>query len=915
MNERPDRDQDPTEVEQTRLFDIGSRSADGEHVLRLPGFRIQRELGRGGMGQVFLARQVEPVERDVAIKVILQQMRNAATVQRFQVERQALAQMVHPAIAQIHDAGTTEDGFPYFVMEYVPGHALDRFCAENRLDLRQRLILFMKICQGVQHAHQKGIIHRDLKPANVLVSWVDGIPSPKIIDFGIATAAFPTQSRDSESSAGTPLYMSPELFADQVSIDTRSDIYSLGVMLYELLCDQRPYPRELFKEPSALAIRDAMARHKPDLPSRLVMDAGEHASAIAERRQTTVRRLAVNLREDLDAIAAQAVHPDRDQRYASGTELVDEIRNYLDRKPVRAMGDSRRYRLRRFAARNKLLLASLATVILGLGLGLGLAIYGMLEAQRQQALAEQRQGELERVVNFQQSMLGELDPRAFGEGVVDGLRRQYRATLAEEADPQQAESATAAFEAAVSRASPTDLARELIEQFMLRRAVDQIEAGFADQPLVQADLFQAVLEVYRSTGMVTPSLELAERVVDLRASVLGSDHLDVLRARHELARALFETGQFPRARAALDEVVARADGGDPRRLELRFQARNQLAIVLVESGEREEALGLAQHNIERVRTESGLGHEAYIQALNTLGYVHGRSGDPESGLASYQEALALARQVADTSDPAVYGGMLNVSAALGALGRHEEALEIEAEALEILTNNLGRRNQATLRLMNNHALTFLDLGQYEQARRLLEETLALRTETLGPDHPLTLRAELNLGRVDLRTDNPASALERFSRVASERERLLSAHHPDTINAFEQVIRTLLVLDETDRALELAQELHEIRLETGGPLDPATVASSERIANLYQALGQSELELEWRQRHINSGRTEGRLHQPGMLAMAIRLFELLVEDKQLEAADALAREVRSHLDRGGAELETLRAQFDRAVRHR
>ncbi|MCC5863748.1 MAG: serine/threonine protein kinase [Wenzhouxiangella sp.] len=915
MSKRSDRDPDSTEVEQTRLFSADPTEKAGKQGLRLAGFRIERELGRGGMGQVFLARQLEPVERDVAIKVILQQMRNPATEQRFLVERQALAQMYHPAIAQIFDAGKTADGFPYFVMEYVPGQPLDRFCAEHRLSLHERLKLFIKICQGVQHAHQKGIIHRDLKPANVLVSWVDGVPVPKIIDFGIATAAFPTQSRDSESSAGTPMYMSPELFGDQVSIDTRSDIYSLGVMLYELLCDQRPYPRELFKNPSALAIRDAMARHQPGIPSQLVRSAGEHGQAIAERRRTTLRRLEASLREDLDAIAAMAVHPDREHRYASGTELIDEIWNYLDGRPVRAMGEAHGYRLRRFAGRNKLLLASLGTVIIGLGLGLGLAVYGMFEAQRQQALAEQRQSELERVVSFQQSMLGGLDPRAFGEGLVDGLRRQYLATLIEEADDLEASAASEAFEAAVGRTRPTDLARELIEEFMLQRAVTQIESDFIDQPLVQADLFQSVLEVYRSTGMVNPSLDLAERIVELRESELGPNHASVLEARLHLARALFEAAQFSRARGVLDIIIARADSNDRRLRELRFQARNQLVFVLVESGERAEAIGVAQHNMDRVRAERSTMHMDYVQALNTLGYAQARSGDVEAALESYQQSLELARQLVDSADPAVYGGMLNLSAALGQLGRHDEALALEVEALDILTANLGRRNQATLRLMNNLGLTYLDLGRHEEASQLLEETHVLRLETLGPDHPLTLRTELNLGRIALRTGNPEAALQRFTHVAAERERQLGNRHRDTLNAFDQVIRAQLALNDTGHALELALELHQLRLEVNGPSHPAVLASSQRIAELYQELDEPELELEWRHTHLDGARDGALMDRPEALASAIRKFALLVNFGQLEPADRLAREIRGHLDRGGAELQELREAFNGAVRLR
>ena len=904
--------------EATRLIgDAAVLDGQGDPIrVRLPGFEILRELGRGGMGQVLLARQTEPVEREVAIKLVLHKIRSSETEQRFLVERQALAEMHHPAIAQIFEAGTNPDGFPYFVMEYVPGLPINRFCAEHRLDLDQRLELFIKVLNGVQHAHQKGIVHRDLKPANILVARVDDQPAPKIIDFGIATAVSPDHEHSTESSAGTPLYMSPEQFSNQPGIDTRSDIYSLGVILCELLCDQRPWPREAFNKREPEEIHRYLSEHRPSLPSQLLEGAGEHAESIADRRRTSVGRLDRRLKGELDAIAAKSVSIDREARYGSAGELADDVHCYRDNRPVRALDGRRSYRLKKFIVRNRLVLSGVAGIVIALAVGLGLALLAMNEARHQQRLAENRQVELKSMVDFQQSMLSDLDPRAFGQGLVDRLRAQYQESVARERNLAPEAIDMALFDQAVGRASPTDLARELIDEFMLRRAVTKIESEFGEQPLLQADLFESVQAVYRSTGVAAKALELARRVVDLREGQLGPNATAVLEARQELAWSLFENGRFQSARETLDDVLARADTDQPDHLAIVQSARNQLAIVLVELAAYDEALALAEHLLERTERERGELDLATVQALNTLGYVHARSGRIEQALDYYQTSLERARQIAEPSDRAVYGAMLNVGAALGGLGRQEEALVLEAEVLDILTRELGRRNSATLRVMNNMASTLIDLGRLDEARPLLEEVVELRTEVLGPRNPLTLRSRLNYGRLLLESDEPSAALAQFLDVADWRQRQLSAEHLDTLLALALAAEAALAAGQPDQALTLARQAHEGRSAALEPDHPRILETQRLLANIHRALSNQALEVEWRQRYLDGLQRSGS-SDAGDTALAeqIRQYESLVALGELPQADALALRLKQRLEQAADDAPELQDRFAQAVRQR
>ena len=908
-------DTNPTDST-TRLYtgadgDNGGDGSDNSVTnLKLPGYRVIRELGKGGMGQVFLALQTEPVEREVAIKLILNRFRNSLNEQRFQVERQALAEMRHPAIAQIYDAGTNPDGFPYFAMEYVSGLPLMQFCSRYKLNLSQRLELFIRICQGVSHAHQKGIIHRDLKPANILVSLVDEVPSPKIIDFGIATAEASARERRFDSSVGTPVYMSPELFDDNSSIDTRSDIYSLGVILYELLTDQRPYDPSLFSETDTSVIRQNLARHSPQDPSTLISPDDERSRQSARDRQTSVRTLKRRLKGDLDCIARKAINPDRNERYASGPDLAEDVRRYLAREPVHAMGNARTYRLQRFLSRHAWAVSGISLIIAALTIGLAAALVGMTEAQRQQQIAENRQQELEKMIAFQQSMLGDIDPRLLGEGFVDRLRSQYQRSFDHRADSATVQAGIEAFDIAVGQTNPTDLAQDLIDEFLLQRAVASIERDFAEQPLLQADLYQSVRDVYTSAGMIELGLPLARKIVDLRLEKLGPEALETLQARRQLFQLLSHGGEYEEARTQLDEILARLDHRNPEQQELRHVTWDSLANLLVDIGEREEALSIAERNLAQVEIELGRHHERTVAAVNTLGYVHARSGRIETALSYFRDSLDRAQGHFDKTERTYFSALLNVGAALGALGHLEDALEIDTEVYEILSAHFGRRNPSTLRVMSNKAMTLKDLERFDEAQVQTQEILRLSRETYGRHNPLTLQVQQNLADLHLQMGQLELAVEEYREVALWRERLLTTEHIDTLFSYQQLARAYWKLGEFDQAIELMKMVHDKRLEILDPGHSQIRGAQRTIAELYRDMSETALELEWQERLVANLIEHEGLDEPWALRDALRLLALRIELGHHDRVEPLSQEIRESLGQDKDSLDELREEFAR-----
>jgi serine/threonine protein kinase len=370
---------------------VATASLAAEPIRERPGtvigsYKLLEQIGEGGFGVVFMAEQQEPIRRKVALKVLKPGMDTRQVVARFEAERQALALMDHPNIARVLDGGQTASGRPYFVMDLVKGVPVTQYCDQNQLTARERLELFVQICQAVQHAHQKGIIHRDIKPSNVLISRHDGTPVVKVIDFGIAKAVGQqltdkTLFTNFAQMIGTPLYMSPEQAGmSDLDVDTRSDIYSLGVLLYELLTGTTPFDEKRFREVGFDEMRRIIREEEPPRPSTRLSTLGQAATTASTNRKSDAKQLSQLFRGELDWIVMRALDKDRNRRYETANGLAMDVQRYLADEPVLACPPSAWYRLRKFVRRNRGLVLAVAVVLLALVGGVVGTTTGMVQA-------------------------------------------------------------------------------------------------------------------------------------------------------------------------------------------------------------------------------------------------------------------------------------------------------------------------------------------------------------------------------------------------------------------------------------------------------------------------------------------------------------------------------------------------------
>ena len=374
-----------------------TQNFEGEEEETVIGnFQLRERIGEGGMGIVYVADQIAPIKRRVALKIVRLEVSNRQVIARFEMERQTLALMDHPYIAKVLDGGVTEAGSPYFAMELIKGVSLTEFCKSRSLPHRQRLELFCKVCSAVEHAHQKGIIHRDLKPSNILVTMHDAVPVPKVIDFGIAKAmhSFGDQSvyTAHRQLLGTPMYMSPEQAEmNSLDVDTRSDVYSLGVVLYELLTDTTPITQESLRNASFDELRRMIREEQPVRPSdRLSTISAENRSTVKEQRVVDDRRFAQSLRRELDWIVLKAVEKDRQRRYQSAREMAEDVQRYLDGEAVQACPPSITYRLSRVARKHRGAILTSAMIVSTIIVGSLISVWQLLEARKSAILAQSR---------------------------------------------------------------------------------------------------------------------------------------------------------------------------------------------------------------------------------------------------------------------------------------------------------------------------------------------------------------------------------------------------------------------------------------------------------------------------------------------------------------------------------------------
>lgn len=852
---------------------------------RLGCYKLGPILGEGGMGIVYLAEQKQPIKRQVALKVIKPGMDSKRIIARFEAERQVLALLDHPNIAHVHDAGTTESGRPYFVMEYVKGLPVTEHCDQHKLTITERLNLFLQVCHAVHHAHQKGIIHRDIKPSNILVSTEDDQAVPKIIDFGVAKATAKTLEQETLFTEqgqlfGTPEYMSPEQ-AQMTSedIDIRSDIYSLGVLLYVLLTGAHPFDTHTLREGGIEHIRQVVRETDPKTPSARLSGLGGQAQEIAESRGIEVATLAKRLHNELEWIPLKAMRKERTERYRSASELADDVENYLKGAPLLAGPPGTLYRLGKFMRRNRALVSGIAAVLVVLTAGVvGITIFAVK--------AERHRAETQRVFNsLVDTVRNSLDPYNTGEkatvrSVLDTLWRDLEKKF------KGLPLAEAKFRQALSIAYWSHGWYEQAEQHIKRAIeINWIHRGPEDPTTLHC--INNLAWVYFFDSRYADAEPLFLEVLEGFQRVLGETDGSTLHAMNSLGAVYFVQGRFPEAERltvrAFTLMQAKEDPsmvnlvditwglGHARRLQGRYDEAESLMQKALETsrdwkGEKHtgtlhlrHALGELYRDLGRYdEAEQYLGealagrrevwdkhHPNTLLTMGALGWLRYGQGRYEQAEKTFAEALEAARGVVGNvhtvTTQAIHGlGTLYVSQ-----DRYDEAEPLLKEALETTNDLLGENNCQALYIMNTLSKLYTAQGRFVEAEKQYLETLKAQRHIPGNDHPHTLASINDLAVLYIKQKQYDKAAALLKEALDGRQRKLGDDHPATLESVNDIGILYLEQDRRKDAETMLLKAYEGRKGKLGPEHPHTLDSLKNLIRLYQAWEKTEEAETWR----------------------------------------------------------------------
>ncbi|MBS0194116.1 MAG: serine/threonine protein kinase [Proteobacteria bacterium] len=727
-------------------------------------YTLLRLIGEGGFGDVWEAEQSEPVKRRVALKILKLGMDTREVIARFALERQALAMMEHPHIAQVFDAGATSAGRPYFVMEFVDGVPISDYCASAKLPVDAVLQLFAQVCAAVQHAHTKGVIHRDLKPGNMLVGSHDGAPFAKVIDFGIAKAT--SSDGDERTSAtrmhqviGTPLYMSPEQAIGSLDIDTRTDVYSLGVILYELLTGTTPVEREKLASVSLEDTQRLIRDFEPPRPSARVLQNATTLTGSATFRPADPHKLARTIRGDLDWIVMKALEKEPARRYQSAADFAEDIRRYLAGEAVSAVPPSLRYRARKFVRRNKMavIAASLVTVSL---------LAGIVAFAWQARIAQKRASELAQVVAFESAMFEQIDPALAGQRLSEDVRGKFADALRKSGVPTADQAARLQrFAADWDLVNATDAAREVIDQNVLQPAAASIDAKFGKQPLVAAQLHESLVGRYSEMGMPNAAISQEEKVLAIRRKLLGADADDTLESEYGMGVLLQQQGRFAPAAAHYEKVLAVLHRRGRDDTQGALSVLGNLALVYSDLGRYEQAEPLYLKVIEGRQRLLGKDHPDTLLALQNMGALLREQGKFEQAEGYIRQAAAALDRADPNSESALYahGNLALLAVARGRLADAEREI---TDVRERARRSLGEYHPTTLLATILMGSILERRGKHDQAERLLAGIEPAASKTLTGDNAFwygMLREHLGQAR---------AGLGRFAEAEAD---LLAAH--------------------------------------------------------------------------------------------------------------------------------------------
>jgi eukaryotic-like serine/threonine-protein kinase len=752
-------------------------------------FRLEKKLGEGGMGQVWLTEQMSPVHRQVALKLIKAGMYDASVAQRFQAERQSLAIMDHPAIAKVFEAGATELGQPYFVMEYVPGLPITEYSDQKRLTIKQRLELFIQACDGVQHAHQKAFIHRDLKPANILVVEVDGKPVPRIIDFGLAKATAAeegeTMFTQAGSLVGTPTFMSPEQ-ADPATldIDTRTDVYSLGVILYLLLTGALPIEMKQWQKQPLEALQ-RLREEEPKRPSTKVSTDRETSSAAAAARGAEPAQLVSLLRGDLDWIAMKALEKDRTRRYGTPSELAADLTRYLGHEPVAARPASTGYRLGKYVRRHRLAVTIAAALVILL------AAFSILQAV-----------ELRRIIRERDRANSERDRAT---RITDFMTSMFQVS-----DPSEARGSSVT-------------AREILD-----KASNDLPSGLAKDPEVQAQMLQVMATTYTNLGLYSRAHELAERAFNTRMARLGGNDPKTLESMSLLGWILDRQGHYEEAEKLERQALAHERRSLAPDAALTIETMDHLSDTVAARKDWDGAEKLAREALAASTRSLGAESPQALHSMKSLGVALWSERRYNEAEQEYRQLLVIDQRVRGPDHPETLKAMSNLALVLNSEGRRAESERLTRDALARYQRVLGPEHQITLRTMENLADLLADEGRLAEAVQLQREVLAIFSRTLGPEHPDTLLAKYILAEWLSREGKFREAEILARQAVTGENRTFGPTNPSSLDFQTTLANILIRAGRYAEAEKIARDAFEVEIRTLRPQHPYTIQTLQTL---------------------------------------------------------------------------------------